>query len=258
MKHAYTYSLVTILLLLLSGCLERSLSFQLRYDQILGLKQSDSVYFGENNVGGVEKITYTEQGDYLVKIKIQEEFKNTATGDSKFFIGYSPEDHGRRAVIIVQEKPGGVLLQKGDIILGSKKPDLLEMILSSVSQSTGITEDEMREALRQWRESLAVASEQLDSELDRTLEDVAIQLQKFGKDIEAIPDSEEVKELEEAVKQFGAQFNRAQEDIRDQIKNEILPQLQREVENLRKRLEKEGRDKEVDEIEKQVNDMTMV
>jgi len=258
MKYAYIYFFVAILSLLLSGCLERSLSFQLRYEQILGLKQSDFVYFGQNKVGNVEKVSYTEQGDYLVKIKIQKEFKNTATRDSKFFIGYSPEDHKRRAVIVVQEKPGGTLLHKGDIILGSRKPDLLEMILSSVSQSSGITEDQMREALRQWRESLMVVSEQLDSELDRTLEDVAAQLQKFGKDIEAIPDSEEVKKLEEAVRQFGAQFNRAQEDIQDQIQNEILPQLQREVENLRRRLEKEGREQEVDEIERQVKDMTMV
>lgn len=258
MKYMRMSFLGIIVLLLLSGCLDGSLTFQLRYDQILGLKKSDLVYFENNNVGVVEKISYTDQGDYLVDVNIQKEFKNAATRDSKFFIGYSPENNGDRAVIIVKEETGGIVLESGDIVQGSKKPDLLEMILSSVSQNTGITEDEMREALQQWKESLSDASSQIDSELERGIEDIARQLKKFGKKIESVPDSKEVKELEESIKQFGLEFSRAQEEIRDQIQREILPRLQQELDELRRRLQKEGREQEIEEMEKQVQEMTMV
>ena len=56
--------------LLFFGCSDNSLTFLLRFPEASGLKQNDHVYFGQNNIGQVNKVTYTTEGDYLVEVTV--------------------------------------------------------------------------------------------------------------------------------------------------------------------------------------------
>ncbi len=58
-----------------------------------------------------------------------------------------------------------------------------------------------------------------------------------------------MKKLQESLDDFIQQFNSASEDIQDQIREEILPQLRRDLEALKERLQKQRRGEEVEKME---------
>jgi ABC-type transporter Mla subunit MlaD len=246
------------LLLLFWGCSDSSLPLQVRYADVLGLQQGDSVYFGQNEIGKVQKVTYTQQGDYLVAITIAPEFKNAATVDSKFFIDDDPRNRQRRAITIVQEKPGGGVLEKTTIIEGSVRAGFLDQMLSGIKRNAAAVETEMWAAMQQLDNALKAKAQQLDNEMAAALDDLTRRLQTLSTEVEKVPDSQEVKQLEMSIKQFADEFSRAQKSVRDTIQNEVIPQLRRELDQLRQQLHQEGRDKEIEEIDKQVEQMIRV
>ncbi len=246
------------LLLLFSGCTDSSLTLQVRYADVLGLQQEDPVYFKQNEIGKVEKITYTQQGDYLVAITIAPEFKNAATVDSKFFIDDDPRDRQSKAITILQERPGGGMLEKSTIIQGSVKAGFLDEMLSGIKRNATVVENEMRTAMQQLDKSLKERAQQLDNEMAAALGELTRQLQTFSQEMEKVPDSQEVKELEMSIKQFADEFNKAQQNVRDTIQHEVIPQLRRELDQLRQQLQKKGRDKEIEVIDRHVEEMSRV
>lgn len=246
------------LLLLFWGCTDSSLPLQVRYADVLGLQQDDPVYFKHNEIGKVVKVTYTQQGDYLVAISIAPEFKNAATVDSKFFIDDNPGNRQGKAITILQEKPGGGMLAKSTIIQGSVKAGFLDDMLSGIKRNATAVENEMRVAMQQLDKSLKASAQQLDNEMAAALGELTRQLQRFSQEVEKVPDSQEVQQLEMSIKQFADEFNKAQKNVRDTIQHEVIPQLRRELDQLRQQLHKKSRDKEIEVIDKQVEQMSRV
>lgn len=251
-------SIIFPLLLLFWGCTESSLTLQVRYVDVLGLQQDDSVYFKQNEIGKVQKVTYTQQGDYLVAITIAPEFKNAATVDSQFFIDADPRNRQRKAITIVQERPGGKALERSVIIQGSVKAGFLDEMLSGIKRNATAAEKEMRAAMQQLDKSLKTTAQKLDSEMAAVLDDLSRQLQTFSQEVEKVPDSQEVKQLEMSIQQFADEFNKAQKNVRDTIQHEVIPQLRRELDQLREQLHQEGREKEIEVIDRNVEQMSRV
>lgn len=245
-------------LLLLAGCWESSLTFQVRYAEISGLQNNDPVYFAQNKIGTVGKITYTGQGDYLVTITIAPEFTNAATVDAKFYIDADPNDQNGKAVTLVQEKPGGGAMAKGAIVLGSVRAGLLEEVMSGFKRTAAVAGQEMRKAMTQLEKSLASTSRQLNTEMAGALDDLSRQLQTYRGEAKKVPDNTEVRQLETSIRQFAEEFRKTQQDVRNQIRDEVLPQLRKELDQLREQLHKEGREQEMEEIDKQVKEMVSV
>jgi hypothetical protein len=67
-----------------------------------------------------------------------------------------------------------------------------------------------------------------------------------------------VKQLEESFKRFAEEFKSAQENVRNFIQNEVIPQFREELNWLREQLKKEGREKELEKIYEQINEVIMV
>jgi ABC-type transporter Mla subunit MlaD len=229
-----------------------------RYADILGLKQDDPVYFQDNNIGKVQKVTYTQEGDYLVDVTISPEFKNAVTVDSKFFIDLDPNDQQGKAVTILQEKPGGEALVQGAIVQGSAKTGFLDEMMSGIKRNATVIESEMRKAMIELEKSLQSTSLKLDQEMVDTLDDLSRQFQTFSNEISKVPDSREVKQLEESIKQFADEFYKAQKNVRDHIRDEVLPELNRQIDQLREQLREKGRDEEVETMDKQVEEMIRI
>ena len=259
MRHQHIHRFITLvyisLFLFLWGCSENPLTFQVRYPVVSGLKQNDLVYFDKNEIGQVKKIFYTEQGDYLVEVEIAPAFKNTATENSKFYIGRSPTNELNMAVVVEQERPGGVILKNGTVVQGSVRPGYLTEILSDLQKRAEAAQDELNNTLQEFKKSLGTTSEKLNKQLEATLDDLSMQFKSFADELGKVPDSQEVKQLEESIKQFVDEFQQAQKDVQDHLRNEIIPQLRMELERLRKQLKKEGRDEELDKIDTQVEDL---
>ncbi|WP_153305837.1 MlaD family protein [Desulfogranum mediterraneum] len=262
MRHQHIHRPIILLLFLSSlffwGCSGNSLTFLVRFPEVSGLKQDDHVYFGKNEIGQVEKVTYTTQGDYLVAVKIVPEFKNAATEDSLFYIGHAPANESAMAVIVEQERPGGVTLKNGITVQGSARSGYLDDILNELKEKAEKAEKDLNEALGELKKSLDATSEKLDRNLETTIENLSRQLNSFTDELGKLPDSQEVDRMEESFRQFRDEFQKAQKDVQDHIRNEILPRFRAELEQLRKQFKKEGREQELEKIDKQVKDLEMV
>jgi len=243
------------LFLLVSGCSENPLTFQVRFTAVSGLKQNALVYFDKNEIGQVKKVFYTKQGDYLIELEIAPGFKNTATENSRFYIEHSPVNALNMAVIVEQELSGGVVLGNGTVVQGSARSGYFTEILSELQKKVGAAQNELNKTLEELRKSLDTTSERLDKQLEATLEDLSVQFNSFTDELGKVPDSQEVKRLEESLKQFADEFKKAQKDVQEQLRNEIIPQFRMELERLHKQLKKEGREEELEKIDKQVKEL---
>ncbi len=248
---------VVLAFLLLCGCLDNSLTFQVRFAKVSGLKPDAPVFFENNEIGKVQKIIYTQQGDYLVSISINKEFKNAATVYSKFFIGHNPVDQQSKAITVSQERHGGAVLEKGAIITGSTAFDFLGEIISELKANADVYEDEMRQALQQFKTSIALTSQQLDTKMGNALAELSLLFHRYSEEVKNIPNREEIKQLEQSIQQFADEFNRSQQTVRDHLREEVLPQLRKQLDYLRKQLQQEGRENEIEEIDKRLEEINM-
>jgi len=260
MKYNFTLSLfvVGLLTLVLSGCFENSLKFKIRFSEISGLEQNAPVFFENNRIGAVRDISYTEEGDYLVAVKIFADFSNAATRESVFYIENSPDNQQEKAVVVTQKQAGGVVLREGTIVQGATTNRYLDSIIGDIQHKAEETEDELRRALEEVKQSLQATSTKLDSEMQQTLAQLSRKLQSFTNELHKAPDSEEIKQLEKNLQSFVDQFNKAQQDVRDHLREEVLPQLRKELERLRQQLQQENRQDELKEIEQQMDTITVV
>jgi len=256
--HRFISLVYMFLLMFFLGCSETPLTFQVRFPEISGLKQNDLVYFQKNEIGQVQKVSYTKQGDYLVEVKIASAFKNAATEDTRFYIEHSPGQDQHMAVIVEQERPGGILLKNGSVVQGSARNEYIAEILSDLKKKAGAAQIELNKTLEELKKSLETSSEKLDRQLEATLDDLSAQFNSFAEELGKVPDSQEVQQLQESFKQFADEFQQAQKDVQDYLRNEIIPQFRKELERLRELLKKEGREEELEKIDKQVEQLDMV
>lgn len=240
------------MLFLVWGCSESPLTLQVNFDEVSGLKQNDLVYFAKNEIGQVTKVSYTKQGDYLVEVQIAPPFKNSATQDSKFYIAPSPANALNMAVIVEQERLGGVALNNGTVVQGSTRTEQLTEIFDDLQKKLAAAQNELNTTLQEFTKSLGITSEQINRQLAATIDDLALQFKTFADELSKVPDSQQVKRLEESVKQFADEFQKAGKDVQERLQNEILPRLRMELEELHKDLKKEGREEELEQIDQQV------
>ncbi len=256
MHAKYIVPLLAVLLIsLVWGCSENSLVLQVRYSEVTGLKQDDAIYFQENLIGKVKNITYTQQGDYLVSLSIAPEFINAVTVDSRFYIDKDPIKPENKTVIIIQEKPGGKVLTKGEIVMGSVRGGFLGEMLGGIKRSATLAQDGLLGAVQEMEKSLNKTSQSLNMQMTGALDELSRQLLAMGREVKKVPEKQEIKQLEQSIKEFAEQFGKAHQNVRDQMQHEVLPQLRKELDRLRRQLHSEGRDQEIEEIDKQVNGM---
>lgn len=253
--HRLTPLLYLVLLFFGWGCSESPLTLQVSFPEVSGLKQDDLVFFGESEIGQVKKISYTKQGDFLVEVRIAPPFKNTATQDSKFFIAPSPADELKMAVIVEQEHSGGAVLQNGTVVQGSGRKGHWAEMLGDLQKQLTVAQNELNKTLQEFNRTLGETSQQFDRKLSATLDALALQFKTFTEEIGKVPDSREVKQLEENIKQFTDEFQKAGKDIQDRLRNDIIPRLRMELEKLHQQLKREGREEELEKIDKQVDEL---
>ncbi len=203
--------LVTLSLLFF-GFKATGLNLTIRFSEIDGLKESNRVLFERNHVGDITSVVYTKDGNYLVNISIKKAFTNAVTQHSKFFITADPQHEGRKVIEIMQLKEGGKPLKDGDIIEGSS-------------------------------EYSALFGEMLD-ELEKKLEALKKQFEKFPDDLREIPKSDEYKKLKKELERLSEEMKKVEEAAREKIQKGIFPRLKQELENLRERLRKFRQDEE--------------
>lgn len=212
--------LAVVLLSALSACNDNSFNLKIRFDQVQGLKQGDRVIFEQNHIGSVNRVSYSERGFFLVDIGLLKDFAGTATENSRFFIISDPQNREIKAVEMVHIRGGGALLQNNATVEGSTETALL--------------------------------FQQIFAGIEKGLESFEEQVRQFSKELEAIPESEEFKRLENELSRLAEEMKQSGQAVRQKIKEELLPQLKEEMEKLRKRLQELGREDELKPLEVEI------
>ncbi len=260
MKRAHISIIFTplILLVFLLGCKEQPLNFSVRYETLGELKPNVPVYFEKTRVGHIEKVISTDRGDYQVEVSIVPEHKDKATSNSKFYILNDPFDPARKVLVIKQDPPGGTAIIEGSIVQGEGSRGFLDQLMSNFKISSEDASRKLQTAMRDFKEDLEESSQKLNEQMEESLDDIDNYFQKFGNSIDSSLSEENLQKLESTLDDFIEQFNRLSEETQSLIREDVLPQLRRNLEALRKKLEQEGREDDIDKIDQQLNQITRV
>jgi Sec-independent protein translocase protein TatA len=199
------------------GCEAENLNLTIKFDHIDGLKANDGVIFEENQIGRVDNVTYTKEGDYLVDVMIYKTYMNAATEHARFFIVSDPQNSEQRVVEMIQILKGGKPLQNNSVLEGS-------------SQSSAIIE-------------------RLGKDLTKGMESFRKEFNEFSEELKKIPDSQAYKKLEDELDNLYDQMKQSGKDVKETIQKEILPRLEEELENLKKRFHEKGQGDELKPLE---------
>lgn len=208
------------------GCEGGDLNLTITFDQIQGLKPNEGVVFETNRIGSVDEITYTQDGNYRVRLMIEKAFRNAATEHARFFIVPDPQNMERNAVKMIQVRDGGQPLQNNAVVEGSSKSSAI--------------------------------FERLEKDVEKGIGDFQNQFDKFAEELKKIPESEAYKELEKTLADLYDEMKRSGKDVRKKIQKDILPRLEQELENLKKRLQDSGKDEELEPLEIQMEELRKI
>jgi ABC-type transporter Mla subunit MlaD len=206
--------------LLFSGCGQGRLDFKVHFNQIDGLRKQDRIFLEGKQIGDVRDVIYTPAGDYLVSASVAEPFADTLTDASVFYVDLDPERIDRKALHVFQPKQAGAPLSKDAVIEGS----------TAYAVWLGQFGDALRKNLGR-----------LESELNQLLAG----LQNFS-------DSEQIKQIEKQLDRILAEIENLSETMKQKLQSEILPRIREQIEELRQRLMKQGRQTELEYVDRKV------
>jgi len=201
-----------------------TLDFKIRYQDVSGLRKDDRVLFEERHIGDVKDVKYTKQGDYLVDVSVRREFTDEITEYSNFYISPDPKRRGRQSVHMTLTKSGGAPIKEDSIVAGTTK--------------------------------YAVLYGQFSNRLQHNLERFELGLNSLLESFTRLPESEQIKRLEEELDHLLAELQYAGEDLKNKLRNEMLPHIKEKIEELRRRLKELGREGDLKHVDRKMDQLT--
>ena len=173
--------------------------------------------------------------------------------DSRFYIGDDPVIAKNKALVVEQPRVGGAVIARGALVRGSVREGIVQHVLSGFLQQVGRAGDTIQSKFEQVKESLVTTSHELSAQLQGALEDVSRQLDVLNQQVQGVPDSEEVRKLEQSIQELADSLNKSADDVHSQLKNQLVPALQKELELLRERLQRVGREEDARDVQKMID-----
>lgn len=197
MKPLLCFLLATVFL----ACQTQELTFHIQFRNPGGLRPGDRVLLDSREIGRVEKLQQSEDGNWQVMVKVDATLRDRITQGSSFTLAPDP-DIPRRFSIRISPAPNGRPIRDGAVVQGSESPaSVLAPFFKGLSQG---------------------------------LETLQRQFGEFTRELERLPRSPEYLELQRQLEELTHQMRQAEE----KMQRELLPQLQKELDRLQKELEK--------------------
>jgi len=200
-------------LIILSAC-ERPLRFTVHFAADPGLVAGDAVVLREQMVGTVAQVEGNAQDGFLASVEIAGGFAGAATEDSRFYLDSDPARPGHKRIEIEQDKTGGRAIPYGATVEGRER-------LSSLIPFGAIL-DTFRQGLQE----------------------LGDQLHDFQQGLKEVPDSPEARQLEQEWRRLQEEMDAARRETDKALREKLIPQLQRELDELRKRFDALPRDRQ--------------
>jgi hypothetical protein len=222
MRRIMVLLTLTFVSLFLLACEPEGLRLQVSFDRIDGLKKGAPVQFEGNSVGQVEEVVYTKAGDYRVALTVDKAFANACTTHTRFRIApmEASANSSQMSVVMIQGRPGGDPLTADSKIRG-------EPMAPSVA--LGIT-----------------------AELFKGLEKLGEQIEAFTHEFQNFEETPAYQRLKEELGSLSESMVDAGRNAREKIEKEVLPRIEAEIRELRKRLESLGKEAEIAPLEEEL------
>ena len=205
--------------IVLAGCIDNTLDFTIRFDHIQNLHEGAPVLHDETQIGRVQEIAY-DSGAYRVSVAIEDRFADAATDASRFYIDSGAEPGGEKVVRVIQTAKNGNRIADGAVVEGRTKYAALYGQLAN-----------------RFQENLAVIESQLNA---------------FFQELKTFSDSEQIQELEKKLNEIIADLGDMSAEMKRKLETEILPFIKRQIEELRRRLEKTGEEEKLKYVDQKI------
>lgn len=224
MKITVHRHLIVCTLFFLAACTGGTLDFNLEYKDINGLKNGNVVVHDGKQVGIVEKVEYTDNGNFLVEVSIDKAHSALPTDKSLFFVATDPNNDQERAIEMFVNKDGNPI-QPGQTVAGATP--------------------------------LEAAFLHLQNKFEKEINDFAEGLKDFWRDMLEVPDSGQLEALEKELDRILAQLEELSKAAKTKLETEIIPEILEHFEELRKKFEGKEHQEKLDAIDdklKQISD----
>ena len=206
--------------LILTGCIGTTHNFMIQFDDIEGLRKNDQVFFDQTPIGVVRDVEYTDTGNYLVKVAVEDQYSSLPKDSSTFYIDSNPEAEGQKAVRIIQIQDDGNTIEKNATVQGQTKyTAIYEQIANKFRKNVRVMESEINE---------------------------------FFKGLQNLTEDEQIEQLERQLDKILAEIENLSAQMKHKLETEILPRIKEQIEELRRRLEEFGKEEKLKYVDQKI------
>jgi preprotein translocase subunit YajC len=209
-----------LLMVFFITCRSQALQVNVHFDSLYGLAPGDRVLFESNAAGRVDSIHYNKDGSYDVRLLIDTGFTDAATEYTRFTVVDDASHSGHKAVAMVLSRKDGQPLTDGALVKGDESGNLL--------------------------------SGRFHHGLDVWFATLKEQLEQFADDVKQVPESKAYKQLERSLSDLAEEIGRSEAQARRKLKEEWLPLIEKELEQLKRRLKEQGREDEAAPLQEEL------
>jgi paraquat-inducible protein B len=218
MIRNFFFSAITALILI--GCIGATHNFKIRFNDIQGLRENDRVFFDKTAIGKVTGIEYTDTGNYLVSVAVEDQFSSLPKDSSTFYIDSNPEVEGQKAIRIIQIQDDCNIIEKNAIVEGqSKYVAIYGQIANKFRNNVRVMESEINE---------------------------------FFKGLQNLSEDEQIKQIEKQLDKILAEIENLSVQMKHKLETEILPRIREQIEELRRRLEEIGKEEKLKYVDQKI------
>ena len=167
----------------------------IRFNDIEGLRKNDQVFFDQTPIGVVTDVEYTDTGNYLVKVAVDDQYSSLPKDSSTFYIDSNPENESQKAIRIIQIQDDGNIIEKNTIVEGQTKyAAIYGQIANKFRKNVRVMESEINE---------------------------------FFKGLQNLSEDEQIKQLERQLDKILSEIENLSAQMKHKLETEILPRIKR-------------------------------
>jgi len=218
MVRNYIFSAITALIL--TGCIETTHNFMIRFNDTEELRKNDQVFFDKTPIGVVTDVEYTDSGNYMVRVAVEDQFSSLPKDSSTFYIDSNPENESQKAVRIIQIHDDGNIIEKNAIVEGQTKyVAIYGQFANKFRQNIRVMESEINE---------------------------------FFKGLQNLSEDEQIKQIEKQLDKILDEIENLSVQMKHKLETEILPRIKEQLEELRRRLEQIGKEEKLKYVDQKI------
>jgi paraquat-inducible protein B len=218
MRRYFFFSAISALIIV--GCFGTTHNFKIKFNDIQGLRENDRVFFDKTAIGEVTGIKYTDAGNYLVSVAVEDQYSSLPKDSSTFYIDSNPETEGQKAIQIIQIEDGGNTLKKNTVVEGQSK--------------------------------YAAVYGRIANKFRKNIQSLESELNEFIEGLQSLSESEQIKQIERQLDKIIAEIGNLSLEMKQKLENEILPRIKAQIEELRRRLEKIDKEEKLKHVEQKI------